>query len=140
MCAIPSRTKRDHWPLLNDTDSADPDTRLFARKNGLVHDVNAESLVQFFFERIHIFLHEGPSSHESIGIALGDAPHYLTDKCNRGGNIGSVRGRDGYGPLLGHRLLEGGSLSDKTKDLWRKARYNVSMSDMIHEHGARAGA
>jgi hypothetical protein len=60
MCAIPSRTKRDHWPLLNDTDSADPDNRLFARKNGLVHDVNAKSLVQFFFGRIHIFLHEGP--------------------------------------------------------------------------------
>lgn len=128
-------TKRDHWP-----DSADSTTRLFARKNGLVHDVNAKPSTQFVFERIRIFLQEGTSSDESIGKALGDAPHYPTDKRDREGNIGSVRGRDGYGPLLGHRLLEGSSLSDETKDLWRKARYNVSMSDMMHEHGARAGA
>jgi hypothetical protein len=51
----------------------------------------------------------------------------------------SIGGRDGYVPLFGHRPLEGSSLSDETKDLGRKARYNVSMSDMIHEYGARAG-
>jgi hypothetical protein len=110
--------------------SADSTTRLFARENGLVHDVNAKSLVQFMFERIRIFLQEGPSGHESIGITLGDAPHYPTDKRNRVGNIGSVMGRDGYGPLLGYRLLEVSSLSDETRDLWRKARYNVSKSDI----------
>jgi hypothetical protein len=131
-----SRTDRKRGP----TRSADSATRLFARKNGLVHDVNAKSSAQFIFERIRIFLQEGPSSDESIGIALSDAPHYPTDKRNRDGNFGSVRGRDGYGPLLGYRLLEGSCLSDETKDLWCKARYNVSMSDMMHEHGARAGA
>jgi hypothetical protein len=140
VCNSRTDAKHDHQPLFNDTDPADSTTRLFARKTGLVHDVNAKSSVQFIFERIRIFLQEGPSSHESIGIALGDAPHYPTDKRNRGGNIGSVRGRDGYGPLLGYRLLEEGSLSDETKDLWRKARYSVSMSDMMHEHGARAEA
>jgi len=133
-------TKRGHWPLFNDTDSADSTTQLLARKNGLVHDVNANSSVQFIFERIRIFLQKRPSSHESIGIALGDAPHYPTDKRNRGGNIGSVRSRDGYGPLLGYRLLERGSLSDETNDLWRNARYYVSMSDMMHEHFARTKA
>ena len=133
-------TKHDHWPLFNDTDSADSTTRLFARKNGLEHDINAKPLAQFIFERIRIFLQEGPSGHESIGIALGNAPHYPTDKRNRGGNIGSVRGRDGYGPLLGYRLFEGSNLSNETKDLWRKARYDVSMSNMIDEPGARAGA
>lgn len=83
-------------------------------------------------------MQEGPSSHESTGVALGDAPHYPTDKLNRGGDIGSIRAGDGYGPLLGYRLLEGRSLSDETKDLWREARYYVSKSDIVHEHGARA--
>ena len=41
VCNSRTDTKRSHWPLYNVTDSADSTTRLFARKNGLVHDVNA---------------------------------------------------------------------------------------------------
>jgi hypothetical protein len=115
---------------------ADSTTRLLARKNSLVSKVDANSLIQFIFERIRILLQEGSSSHESIGIALGDAPHYPTDKCNRGGSVGSVRGRDGYRPLLGCRLLEGGCLSDETEDLRRKARHNVPTSVTTDEQGA----
>ncbi len=138
MYAIPVETQNETTDTQSDdAESADSTARRLARKNGLVSDVNTKSSDQFIFERIRIFLQEGPPSHESIGIALGDASHYPTDKGNRGGNVGSVRGRDRYGPLLGHRLLEGGCLSDETKDLWRKARYNIPMPDMMHEHGAR---
>lgn len=44
-----------------------------------------------------------------------------------------MRGRDGYSPLLGCRLLEGGSLSDETEDLRRKARHNVPTSITTHD-------
>jgi hypothetical protein len=123
-------------PSFDNTHSADSITRLLERKNSLVSDVDARSPIQLIFERMRILLREGSSSHESIGIALCDAPHYPTDKSNRGGSVGSVRGRNGYGPLLGYRLLEGGCLSDETEDLRRKARHHISAPETMLEYGA----
>jgi hypothetical protein len=107
----------------------------------LIDATDAGTLIQFVLKIIRLLLLKESSSHEGVGITLGNPAHHLTDKIKRGRErgIGRIRRRYGYSPLLRHRFLEGATLSDDMEDLWCKARHDGPTPETIDERGIEEG-